>query len=489
MTLDISRFISSKYGKRIALIDWGGENYSYLDVERIANYIVGRLKEDGIVKGDRVSVISQNKAALVILYLACQKIGAILVPNNLRLTEQELLSTNLRVEPKIIVLSESLQEKYGRLCAVLAVKVEILERIGRPVHVTSNETVEVDLETPSLILFTGGTTGEPKGAVLSNRSIIFNAINTVLSWKLSENDRTVLVYPLFHTGGWNVLTIPLLIAGGSIILVDKFDASLVLRIMDGMKITVFSGVPAMMAQISESENFNGSQLSSLRFVKSGGGTTPEHVTERFRNKGINFYQGYGLTEAGPNLFYSNEDDLNRPFSIGRKSLFVDLKLLDQNGQESDLGELMVGGPVIFSGYFRDAKKTEDIMNCGMVRTGDILRRDEDGFYYFVGRIKFMYKSGGENVYPSEVEKVLESYSGIYESAVIGVPDDKWGEVGAAFIDVRRDIDLKELKEWLSTKMANYAVPKYFRVVKSIPKTGAGKKDYTLMRKWYNEWKT
>ncbi len=473
------------YGPKTALVDLGGRSYSYRDVDLISSSSARKLMKLGVRKGDRVVVISQSKAAVVILYFACQKIGAILVPSNIRLSDREILETVSKVTPKIIVVSDSLSYRYRELIARAGIRSEVLEEIEKGKEEDELELEDQDLESPSMILFTGGTTGEPKGAVLSNRAIIFNALNTVLSWKLSERDKTVLVYPLFHTGGWNVLTIPLLICGGSVIMIEKFDASLVLRTIEEMKVTAFSGVPAMVAQISESEYFERAELSSLRFVKSGGGTTPENVAEKFRKKRIKFYQGYGLTEAGPNLFYSSDEDLAHPYSLGRKSLFVDLRLIDEEGNESDEGELLVRGPITFSGYFEEPEKTSETVVNGSVRTGDVLRRDRDGFYYFVGRKKFMYKSGGENVYPSEVEKVLESYPNVVESAVIGVPDEKWGEVGIAYIEVRGELNLEDMKNWLFTKIAKYEIPKYFKIVDSIPKTGAGKKDYTLLRRWFD----
>lgn len=485
MFFDISKFIS-KYGDRTALTDFKGKKFSYIDVEEIANIMAMNLKNYGIKKGDRVSVISPNQSIVVILFLACIKVGAILVPHNLMLPDSELSKTIVKVKPKTILISENLYEKYKNLKVKKEIKIDILERLQEQEEKRNCAFDNQSIENPSLILFTGGTTGEPKGAILTNRSITFNAFNTILTWKLSEGDRTLLVYPLFHTGGWNVLTIPLLLSGGSVTMVDKFDASRALRIIEGMKITIFSGVPAMLTMMSESRYFERASLSSIRFIKSGGGTTSQQIVDRFKKKGINFYQGYGLTEAGPNIFYSDEEDLHHPFTVGRQSLLVDLKLIDQRGKESNRGELVVGGPIIFSGYYGQKNKTEQVLTNGFVRTGDILYRDDKGFYYFVGRTKFMYKSGGENVYPNEIEKVLEIHPKIIESAVIGVPDEKWGEVGAAYLRVKETLEAENLKKWLSSKLAGYAIPKHFKLVNSIPKTPAGKKDYTKIRRWFDE---
>ncbi len=477
--IDISEFLAGTYGDRIALSDYGGSNYSYKDVDNLAGRIAFFLHSHGIKRGDRVSVLSPNKSMEVALLFACTKLGAVLVPHNLRLSEKELRYEFEISSAKIVVFSTSLEENLKHLLnEIPAEKIELegLEKInGKKFGST-----QLDLEDPVLILFTGGTTGEPKGALIPLRLVVFNALNTVLSWKLTGEDSTLLVYPLFHTGGWNVLTLPLLFVGGRVTLIEKFEPASLIKLIQETQTTIFSSVPSVLADMSSSDKFKEASFASVKFIKSGGGMTPKNVVTRYVEKGLKFYQGYGLTEAGPNIFYSSEGDMKKDLTIGRKSVMVDLKLVDEIGKEGDTGELWVRSPITFSGYVGKGQEGSTDKE-GYIRTGDILRRDGDGNYFFKGRVKFMYKSGGENVYPGEVEAVLEKHPDIVEAAVIGVPDAKWGEVGKAFLVSRTKVSEEEIRNYSSNYLARYEIPKYFKFLDSIPRTSNGKKDYLELR--------
>lgn len=468
--MDISYYISKTFKEKIAFTDYTGNSYSFMDVDAIANHIAFRLKEKGVSEGDYISVFSNNRALEVILFLASLKIGSILVPHNLRLSRNEILREMDIVKSKLAVFSKNLGSEISDLKNEINVESVFLEDLESR-NAEPFPGKNWGIERTAIVIFTGGTTGVPKGAKISLRAMLFNSFNTILTWELSRNDSSVLAYPLYHTGGWNVLTLPLYIVGGRTVFIDKFKPDLIMEIVEKERITVLSAVPAIFLEMINSSEFKSRDLSSLRFVKSGGGMSSPQVVDSFLSRGIKFYQGYGLTEAGPNLFYSSEEDLKRVNSLGRKSIFVDLKLIDENGMESDKGELYVYGPVIYSGYIGNDENVE------FVKTGDILERDQDGFYYFKGRKKFMYKSGGENVYPTEIENVLENHPDVIECAVIGVPDEKWGEVGKAFIVARKNIKEDELKKYLAYHLAKYKIPKYFIFVSQIPKTPAGKKDY------------
>ncbi|MEM0167252.1 MAG: AMP-binding protein [Thermoplasmata archaeon] len=489
MIIDISGFLARSYGSRIALEDYGGETYSFERVDQIANSFAFELLKKGVRPGDLISVFSQNKSLEVILFFAALKLKATLVPHNIRLSKDEILREVELVKPKVAIFSNDLPIDIKNIEMDINKQIIYLEELPTETKYKL-DTLDSDLETTALIIFTGGTTGEPKGAKIPLRSIIFNAVNTIITWKLSKDDVSLLAYPLYHTGGWNVLTLPLFLCGGSSILIQKFKPDLIAEILQKKNVTVFSTVPAVLLEISELNNFPDLKFPSLRFIKSGGGMSSPKVIESFLSKNIKFYQGYGLTEAGPNIFYSDEEDLKKEMSIGKKSIFVDLKLIDENNKESNKGELWVGGPIIFSGYL-DKNQDETILEKGYVKTGDILERDNDGHYYFVGRKKFMYKSGGENIYPTEIENVIEKHPDVIECAVIGVPDEKWGEVGMAFVVTRKNISEEDLKSFAIKYLAKYKIPKYFIFVNSIPRTPAGKKDYIKLRegKYYEKFES
>ncbi len=481
MRLDLSARLAQRYGSRVALTDaTRGGAISFEALDRRAASSAERLRNLGVRPGDRISVLSGPDVEMVALLFGTLKVGATLVPHNLRLSPTELRTDVERIRPSLLVRGGAIPADLG------AVTLEgrpsaSLDELTRPDTSAPSRAVDLpDWEAPALVLFTGGSTGRPKGAVLSLRALFMNALATVEGWKLTADDSTVTVFPMFHTGGWNVLLLPLLIAGGRTVFYERFDAVEVLRLVDQEHTTILGGVPAMFIDMIGRPEFARASLRSLRFAKSGGGNSPPPVVNAFRARGIPFYQGYGLTEAGPNLLYSTEEDLSRPGTIGRTNLLVEMRLVDDRGNDRDVGELLVGGPILFSGYLDNPEATAEARSGPYVRTGDVLRRDADGFYYFVGRTKLMYKSGGENVFFAEVEAAIESHPSIVESAVIGVPDPKWGEVGCAFLVERSPVADDDLRKHLRERLAAYKVPKSFVRLKEVPHTRAGKKDYPLL---------
>jgi|YelNatPaOPRAMG01_1025707.scaffolds.fasta_scaffold04461_5 fatty-acyl-CoA synthase len=477
MILDISKFSADSYRDAIAFEDYNGGKYSYREVDAIANSFANELSELGVKKGSVISLFSDNTALEAVLLFAAIKLRATLAVHNIKLKDPEIIHEIETVKPSIAIVNEGLPQSIQNLVRDTGISSLNLKslKINNADHPPG---VQQDLEDNVLIIFTGGTTGEPKGAKIPLRSIIFNAVNTSLSWKLTLKDVSLLAYPFYHTGGWNVLTLPIFIVGGKTVIIQKFRPELIASILNSGSITVFSTVPAVLLEITQLSDFNSMNFSSLRFIKSGGGMSSPGVVESFRSKGVKIFQGYGLTEAGPNIFYSSDEDLKRPMSLGRKTPFCDLRLVDENGSESTEGELQVGGPIVFSGYVG----MENSLTGGdtYVKTGDILRMDENGFYYFVGRKKFMYKSGGENIYPTEIESVLEMNPSVTECAVIGIPDEKWGEVGKAYVVLRKEMTEEELRKFAERYIAKYKIPKYFEFVRQIPKTSAGKKDYASL---------
>jgi fatty-acyl-CoA synthase len=340
----------------------------------------------------------------------------------------------------------------------------------------------LDFDDPHLILFTGGTTGLPKGAILSHRLIFWNSVNTILSWSLKPDDIQPLLFPLFHTGGWNVLLVPFYHLGAKTILMGDFDPEVTIRIIEGEKCTIVIGVPTMFHMIANNFLFEKSNFESVRIFISGGAPCPVAIMEKYWDKDKLFKMGYGLTEVGPNNFYLPEQKIKKkPTSVGLPVLHCDMKIIntktDQVVKQGDVGELLLKGPHIFSGYWDEPEETKKtIEKDGWVHTGDLAMQDDEGFYYIVGRRKEMYISGGENVYPVEIEELLFRHPAIDLAAVIGVPDEKWGEVGKAFLTLKsgKTLELEDIRNYLVERLAKYKIPKYYEIRDSLPTSATGK---------------
>lgn len=294
-----------------------------------------------------------------------------------------------------------------------------------------------------MILFTAGSTGVPKGAMVTHKMLFWNSINTGLRLDLTSMDHTQSYAPFFHTGGWNVLLTPFLHHGGSHTLLEKFDPDQILQLMESEKTTLLFGVPTMLQMMSESPLFDKVDLSNVRYAVVGGAPMPEPLINRWHEKGIFIRQGYGLTEVGPNCFSLHQDDaIRKRGSIGFPNYYIDAKVVDPSGNElgpNEEGELWLRSPVVTPGYWRKPEETAETITDGWFHTGDVVMKDDEGFFYVVDRKKNMFISGGENVYPAEVERFLYTHPAIREVAVIGVPNEKWGEVGKAYVSSMRAI--------------------------------------------------
>ncbi len=343
--------------------------------------------------------------------------------------------------------------------------------------------VDLDWDDPWAICYTGGTTGFPKGAVLTHRSITANSVNTVMSWGLTGEDVAILQMPMFHTGGFNVFTAPLVHVGGTSIVCRSFDLDQTFDLIRDEGVTLLVGVPTMYIMMQQHPRWQEADFSRVRICGSGGASCPEPVIERFRERGVELFTGYGLTEAGPNNFWMPPDERGgKPGAVGYPLMHVDLKIVDADGGDcgpDEVGELLIRGPHVCAGYWNRPEESADaISQDGWLRTGDLARQDADGCHWIVGREKDMIKSGGENVYPAEVESVLHEHPAVAEVALIGVADDTWGEVGRAFVVVGAGHELtdEELIGFCDGRLARFKIPKSVVFVEELPKTAAGKID-------------
>ncbi|MFX1508746.1 MAG: long-chain fatty acid--CoA ligase [Promethearchaeota archaeon] len=483
---------------REALLDTTtNRRYSYSELNERGNQLAHLLaKECDIGKGDRVAFLLNNRLECIDAFAACGKLGAILVPLNARLApieHQEYLTniapTTLIYEGAFDSTIEVFHSNTPTLTHLLAVDKSrltqsqsyytLLKKQAR----TSPPRPTIRFEDPAFILPTGGTTGLPKGAVLSHRHIFWNAINTVVCWGLGPTDICPIIFPLFHTGGWNVLLIPLFHVGARVLLWQKFDAVDTLRRIEQERCTIIIGVPTMYHMMINSPEFEKTDFSSVRFWLSGGAPCPLSIMEAFWARAQEFAMGYGLTEVGPNNFYMPPGtSKEKPTSVGLPFFHNEVRVVNdalEDVKPGDVGELLLRGPHAFSGYWNNPQATQDVIEPnGWIHTGDLVRQDEDGFFYIAGRKKAMYISGGENVFPIEIERVLDEHPAVDQTAVVGVPDEKWGEVGCAFVVLEKNAEVTEMElfEFMRSKLARYKVPKTIIFLPELPQTSAGKID-------------
>ncbi len=457
---------------REGLVEWeSGRRFKYGELDERANRIANFLRGLGVKKGDRVSILALNGIYFVDIFFGVGKLGAIFAPLNWRLAapEQEYILNDS--EPAVLFYGPEFAERVEELKPKVKVEhyfplsdYEDLLSQGSP---EPPPPVELSLEDPHTIFYTSGTTGRPKGAILPHRMILWNSVNTITSWGLTADDVGPIFTPMFHSGGINVLLVPLFHVGGKVILVRKFDPADALRLIERERATVVFMVPTMYQMMAESDNFRETDLSSVKFMISGGAPCPVELIQLYQRRGVVFKQGFGMTEVGVNCFsMTAEEAFAKPGSVGKPIMHSWVRIVDEEGREvgpNEVGELIIAGPHVCSGYWRKPEETREALVDGWFHTGDLAKRDEDGFYYVVGRKKEMFISGGENVYLAEVEAVLNSHPKVKEAAVIPVPDPKWGEVGRAIVVLKEGeiATEEEMKAFCEGKLARYKIPKSF----------------------------
>ncbi len=491
----------------LAVVDAGKvphRSFTYTELNNRANRLANWLQDGaGIQQGDRVAILAHNGVEFLDVFFACGKLGAIMVPLNWRLHPRELLTLIDNTTPKVLIYSDDFSAPVKSLSGT-ATSIKYFMHLegwgipgSRDFERTLSESLLRPVTTESLteediacLIFTGGTSGMPRGAQISYRMIAWNTLNTIIH-DLQHGDVTVNTFPLFHTGGLLVYTVPLLILGGTVILTRKFDAAQVLDLLQNYAATVYAGVPTTYQMLTQAPNWQESDLSNLRFCTSGGAPLPVRLVEQFRDeKGVQFKQGFGMTEFGPGVFALAQDDaIRKAGSIGRPNFFVDARVVDEHNQPvppNTVGELVLRGPSLCSGYFNDAEANATAVDDeGWFHTGDLARVDEGQYFYIVDRKKDMYISGGENIYPAEIEQVLYLHPAVELCAVVGIPDEKWGEVGKAFVVRKAGADAtdSDLMAHMQHHLAGYKVPRQIEFVEALPISAAGK---ILKRELVNE---
>lgn len=468
---------------------------TYGQLNRAADALSWHLTQDlGLKKGDRVAVLAEFCLEYVVLFSAAQKTGCILVPLNYRLAAPEINFMLSNAQPLLVLSEEKFTTTLEKAPRYRRIKHRYSLQLVR--HFLENTLppqpfppVRLGDKDPLFILYTSGTTGEPKGAIYTHKMLFWNSINTSISLVVNSESRTLLFAPPFHTGGWNVLTTPFLHHGGYTCLLKKFDPAAVLELLQSERCTILFGVPTMLKMLADEPTFAQASFPHLQYAVVGGEPMPLPLIEVWHHKNVPVRQGYGMTEVGPNLTSLHQDDaVRKRGSIGRPNFYVETQITDETGHPcapNQPGELWLRGPMVTPGYWRNKAATEKAFAPGQwFKTGDLVRRDEDGYITVVDRIKNMFISGGENVYPAEIERVLLGHPGVSEAAVVGVPDEKWGEVGRAFIVCSAGISLTEadVLAYCYEKLAKYKVPKSIVFLELLPKSDTGKINRLLLKK-------
>jgi fatty-acyl-CoA synthase len=488
---------------KIAWIDLHSDrSFTYAEANNRCNRLASYLQNScSIKKGDRVGVLAMNSTDMMEIQMACAKIGAIFLPLNWRLTVSELNFIVSDASPDILIHdsqfsgeAQELQDKQN-IAHLLetsggggdtAYENAIANQISDcdPVTVTHDDTWT--------IMYTSGTTGLPKGAMNTYGMCFYNAVNLGIPVSATPHMVTLTILPLFHTGGLNCYTSVALHAGGTVLIMRAFEPGECLRLINDPEVglTHFFGVPANYLFMSQHPDFHQTDFSRLVCAGIGGAPTPIPTLEIYEKVGIALQQGFGMTETSPSVLVQNREmALGKPGSTGKPVLHNAVRIVDENGNDiavGETGELWVKGPNITPGYWNRPDATAETITDGWLHTGDACRVDEDGHYYIVDRWKDMYISGGENVYPAEIESVLFKHEAIADVSVIGVPDDRWDEVGCAIVVKAPDTDVEadDIILFCQDKLARYKIPKSVEFMDELPRNATGKVLKRVLREQY-----
>lgn len=480
-----------KTPRRTALIHHD-TTVTYAELYERTTRLAHALRARGVRRGDRIAYLGPNHPSFLETLFAAATIGAVFVPLNTRLAGPEIAYQLADAGATVLVHGPSHRELVEAVAGGVGVRtyVEVGAAYEDALAGASAEPIDepVAADDTCIIMYTSGTTGRPKGAMLTHANLTWNAFNVLVDHDLIADERALVSAPLFHTAGLNMLTLPVLLKGGTCVLVEAFGAGATLDLIERHRITFMFGVPTMFDQVARHPRWDGADLSSLRILTCGGSPVPTPLIARYQERGLTFLQGYGMTETAPGaLFLDAEHAVSKAGSAGVPHFFTDVRVVRPDLTPVDVGEtgeIVVHGPHVMPGYWGLPEATAAAFSDGWFRTGDAARIDEDAYVYVVDRIKDMIISGGENIYPAEIEDLLLGHPDIAECAVVGVPDDTWGEVPRAVVVPRAGVrlDPDEVLASLAGRLAKYKIPKSLVLVDGLPRTASGKLLKSQLRK-------
>jgi fatty-acyl-CoA synthase len=492
--------------EKLAVVDaHTGRQFTYAQfnerADRLASFFGNRL---GLEPGDRVSILAQNSSDYYEVLFGCGKMGAILNTLNWRLAAPELGFILDDCTPRVLIYEPGFADTVEALRPNISPESYIVMADQAP---TGEWTYEDGLaagdpkgvpmpplrhEDTWAILYTSGTTGRPKGAQVTYGSFFYNAVGMGLAIDLTSQDVNINVLPTFHAGGLGLYAGPTFHAGGTVVVMRAFDPAEFLRLVEGWKVSVLLLVPSIYLMMADHPDLDRYDLSSVRSWASGGSSLPPALVQQYAERGIIIQQGFGMTETGPTVFIiTKEDAVRKAGSVGKPVMHTDVCIMDRAGNKlgpEEVGELCIRGGNVTTGYWNRPQATAEAIVDGWLHSGDAAKYDHEGFYYIVDRWKDMFISGGENVYPAEVENAIYHHPAVAEVAVIGVPHPKWQEVGRAIVVLKpgQSVTEAQIIDFCQGKLARYKIPKSVRFVDTLPRTAAGKVLKRELKKEFGE---
>ncbi len=496
---------AQQFPEKTALVDlFSGRKVSYAELEerasRCAEFLRGRW---GVKAGDRVAVLAHSSAEYVELLYACGKIGAFMVCLNWRLSPEELRGIVEDAKPSVFIFGVEFEQTGMALAEEFGIGHRMVLGDAREGAVSYSASL-ASASGASVVmpwrqhddvwylLYTAGTTGKPKGVVQTFGMAFTNAVNGMLATGMTREDTLLSVLPFFHTGGLNLYMNPMLMCAGTTLIMRQFDVDKTMDLLEGC-VTVMFGVPAIYLFLSQHPRFEAADFSRVRSWACGGAPIPKVLLEKYLAKNITICYGFGMTETGPTVFLTDEATARKKVgTVGKPVMYVEGRIVDSATRKilgaNQRGELLLRGPGITPGYWNNPEATAKAFEDGWLCTGDIAYCDDEGDYYIVDRSKDMYISGGENVYPAEVENVLFQLEGVAEAAVIGVHDDKWGEVGKAIIALKPGAELsaESVIAYCKSRLAGFKTPRHVEFIPALPRNAAGKVEKPRLRREFGD---
>lgn len=476
-------------GKTAVVFD--GESLTYGQLADAADRVAAVLWHRGIRKGDAVAYIGENSPQFLQVMFGAAQLGAVFVPVNTRLAAPEMRHVLADSGARALILDPEFLDRAmpgveaGRIAHVIVTGAGVPEHPGLAQLIataTGGHTLaEVGHDDPAAIIYTSGTTGRPKGAVLSHGNLTWVALNCVVDYDVVSTDVSLMISPLFHVASLGMGALPVILKGATLVLEKGFEPGRALALIERHRITMLSGVPTTYQMMADHPAWADTDLSSLQKLTCGGSAVPTRILNAYEERGLSFSQGYGMTETSPGATsLSPAMTREKQGSVGLPHFFTEVRIADEHGDmvpRGTVGEIQVSGPNVFLGYHGLPEASADAFtDDGWFRSGDLGYLDDDGYLYISDRLKDMIISGGENIYPAEVENLIADIEGVSGVAVVGVPDERWGEVPWAVVTLRdgAEVDTEKVRHHLDGLLARYKLPKNVVVVDDLPRTASGK---------------